>query len=473
MTKNAYAHALNLLRASLSGEEMRPHLSGGALVALSGGKDSVLLLTLFAEYARENGIPFAALHLHHGIRGEEADRDAAFCKALCERLAVPFVLCRADVPALAEKRREGIEETARRERYAALAREADARGYGAVLTAHTATDNAETVLLHLLRGGGGRALCGIPAVRPLTDTCVLLRPLLSLTQDEVLAALDEGDLPYVLDSTNGDTAYHRNYLRHEILPRLSPLAPSPERAISRMTENLKEDMALLDEMAKERFLTLARDGGLDATAFCALPTALRYRVFRLLYDRDAPEAAKPERVHTEALFERLSRTGDFSVSFPDGVRAVREQDLLFLDDAEPFLHPHTPIKLGRNELADGSVLWILDKSSAPLPKNVYTLSIQRSLAPATIEGELYVRSRKEGDAYRYGGMTHKLKKMFSDQKIPKRMRTRLPVLCDGSGILWVPGFGVRDDGASSQNTLTAVYVAQKELEGEVFENGSL
>ena len=461
MTDNAYTHALTLLRTALSGEEMRPYLSEGALVALSGGKDSALLLSLFAEYARENGIPIAALHLHHGIRAEEADRDAAFCAALCARLGVPFVLCHADIPALAEKRREGIEETARRERYAVLAREAAARGYRAVLTAHTATDNAETVLLNLLRGGGGRALCGIPAVRPLSAECVLLRPLLSLTADEVLSALNEKALPYVVDTTNQDTAYHRNYLRHEILPRLSSLTPSVERAVSRMTENLKEDMALLDEMAQERFLAVGRDGGLDAPALCALPDALKYRVFRLLYDRDAPTAAKPERVHMAALFERLSRTGDFSVSFPDGVRAVREKDLLFLDVTEPFFHPETPVTVGRNELADGSVLWILDKSSLPLPKNVYTLSIQRSLATATIEGELYVRSRKEGDAYRYGGMTHKLKKMFSDQKIPKRMRTKLPVLCDGRGILWVPGFGVREDGESDANTLTAVYLAKE------------
>ncbi len=462
MTGSAYTHAVTALRTSLGGEEMRPHLKDGALVALSGGKDSVLLLTLFADFARENGIPLAALHLHHGIRGEEADRDAAFCQALCERLGVPLVLCYADIPALAEARREGIEETARRERYRLLFKEAAKRGYRAVLTAHTATDHAETVLLHLLRGGGGRALCGIPAVRPLGDGCTLLRPLLSLTAQEVLLALDEKGIPYMLDSTNGDTAYHRNYLRHEILPRLSSLTPSPERALARMTENLKEDMALLDEMAENAFAEAEREDGVDAALFSTLPAALKYRVFRLFYDREVPLAAKPERVHIEALFERLARDGDFSISFPDGVRVSRERGVLLLDEEEPFSHPKTPLKLGCNRLADGGLLWILDESSTPLPQNVYTLSTQRSLASATIEGELYVRSREAGDAYRYGGMTHKLKKMFSDQKIPRRMRAHLPVLCDGRGILWVPGFGVREDGLTPSNTLTAVYLSKED-----------
>ena len=123
--------------------------------------------------------------------------------------------------------------------------------------------------------------------------------------------------------------------------------------------------------------------------------------------------------------------------------------------------------MGCNLLADGGCLWLLDESSKPLPAIVYTLSTQRPLASATIEGELYVRSRKEGDAYRYGDATHKLKKLFSDRKIPTALRGAVPVLCDARGILWVPPFGVRDDGGERPRDLTLVYLAAKDIDADI------
>ena len=437
-------------------ENMAPALSGGALLALSGGKDSVLLLSLFAAYAKENGIPFSAMHLHHGIRGEEADRDAEFCRALCERLGVPFLLARADIPALSEACGEGIEETARRERYRLLVLTAKAHGYTAILTAHTASDNAETVLFQILRGGGARALCGIPPKRREGEGLTVLRPLLALSTDEVLAAVTEAALPYVTDSTNADTAYTRNYLRREVLPLLARVTPSPERAFTRMTENVREDAALLDDLARERFGTLYVNGALCADGFFALPDALRFRVLRLLYERVMPEAPLPTRTHVRAVCG-LAEKKNGSVSMPGGLSLVRSGNSLRFGEEAPFAHPHTPIQMGCNPLADGSYLWLLDESSKPPPAIVYTLSTQRPLAFATIEGELYVRSRKEGDAYRYGGVTHKLKKLLSDGKIPPSRRDAVPVLCDARGILWVPPFGVRDDGGEKPRGLTLLY----------------
>jgi tRNA(Ile)-lysidine synthetase-like protein len=115
--------------------------------------------------------------------------------------------------------------------------------------------------------------------------------------------------------------------------------------------------------------------------------------------------------------------------------------------------------MGCNRLSDGSLLWVLDESTTPPPANVYTLSTQKVLSFATIEGELYVRSRSEGDAYRYGGITHKLKKVLNDKKIPRAMRSRLPVLCDDRGILWVPHLEGRDDGTRAHRPLTVLYLA--------------
>ena len=436
----AYAYAEKCFREAIVREGMETYLSRGALLALSGGKDSVLLLSLFSHYAREKGIPFAAFHLNHGIRGTEADGDMEFCRSLCESFGVPFDTSTVDIPAIARETGEGIEKTARRERYRHLCERARALGFSAVLTAHSATDNLETVLLHILRGGGGNALCGIPPVRPMEDGIFVLRPLLALSADEVTRALEDAKLSFVYDSTNSDTAYTRNYVRHELLPKLSPITDAPERAVTRMTENVREDMALLDSMAREAYRAQLDGESLDANAFCELPSALRYRVLRYFYGERAKGASLPERVHVEALFSRLEREGDFSISFPSGVSVARRGERLYIGDIPAFTHPHTPIARGCNRLADGSLLFLLEKGANPLPQIVYTLSTQRPLASATIEGELYVRSRMEGDAYRYGGVTHKLKKLFSDAKLPKTARASLPVLLDARGILWVPGW---------------------------------
>jgi tRNA(Ile)-lysidine synthetase-like protein len=124
--------------------------------------------------------------------------------------------------------------------------------------------------------------------------------------------------------------------------------------------------------------------------------------------------------------------------------------------------------MGCNRLADGSYLFLLDESTTPPPPIVYTLSIRRDLVSAKIEGELTVRSREAGDAYRYGGMTHKLKKLFSDKKIPQALRSRIPVLCDGRGIVWVPSFGVREDDLThTERRLTVLYLASDRVTEEI------
>lgn len=463
----AYELADARFRETVLKEAMEPHFSRGALLALSGGKDSVLLLSLFSRYAAEKQIPFAAFHLHHGIRGAEADGDRDFCVDLCRRLGVSLFVSHVSVPALAAEAGEGVEATARRERYRLLAQTAREHGFSCVLTAHSATDNLETVLLHLLRGGGGNALCGIPPVRPLENDLFVLRPLLALSAEEITAALKDASLPCVYDSTNGDTAYQRNYVRGEILPRLSHVTPLPERAVSRMTENLREDMAFLDALAKESFETLYDGTSLDAHGFCGLPVPLRYRVLRLLYGERAKAAALPERVHVDALFARMERAGDFEIPFPSGVAVQRRGNRLFCGDVTVFHHPVTAVTRGCNPLSDGSLLFVLDESTKPPPRIVYTLSIQRTLNSATIVGELYVRSRETGDSYRFGNVTHKLKKLFSDAKLPWDTRASLPVLCDAQGILWVPGFGVRDDGGEGARNVTLLYLPSERVSDAV------
>ena len=466
---SAYAHAEHVIRDFFKEENRGSLLAGGALVALSGGKDSVLLLSLFSDYAKEKGIPFSALHLHHGIRGESADADAAFCKALCERLGVPLRVVYADVPALAKAGKEGIEETARRVRYEVLCAECAARGYGAVLTAHTASDLAETVLLSLFRGGGTRALCGIPPVRRVGEIRVL-RPLLALYKDEVVAALAERSLAFCEDESNGDTRYRRNLVRHELLPLLEGLTPAPERALARLAQNARCDEDYLAGVAKAALCDASdRDGRLSVAALRALHPAILHRLVRALYEERHASLPLPERVHTEALVAALNGEGDFALSFPGGVRVRAERGWLYFLREEPTpLAPKT-LAVGANLLSDGSLFFLLEKTTPSLPEIVYTLSIRGALSSVKIEGKLSVRAKRDGDGYAYGGMTHKLKKLYSDRKLSQTEKLRLPVLTDEKGILWVPSFGVRDDGVQNENAPEVLYLPRERLSDEAYE----
>ncbi len=449
---SAFADVETKFLSYLQKEGMHPRLEKGALLALSGGKDSSLLLHLLARLAAKEGFPLVAFHLNHGIRGAEAERDAAFCADLCERLSVPLVSLRADIPALSKQSGEGTEETARRERYRLLRETAEEKGLGAVLTAHNATDNLETVLLHLIRGGGGNAMCGIPPVRPLDGGLggvVLLRPLLSLTAEEILLATEDGGIPYVSDSTNADTAYRRNLIRGEVLPHLRECNPSVERSALRLTENMREDMRLLDSLAMRAFEEARVSGGVSVSRLLEMEKPLAYRALRRLHEEAAQDVPLPERVHVDALFARLAATGDFTLSFPGNICAVREGDVLFFRGGAPFSLSCQSLHEGENILSDGGRLYVMEKDSPPPDENIYTLSIQLPRSFATIEYGLYARARADGDAYRTGGMTRKLKKLFSDASVPPRLRAHLPVVCDAEGVLWVPPFGARDGAKSN------------------------
>ena len=445
---SAFSGAETKFLSYLHKEGIRPYLSRGVLLALSGGKDSALLLSLMAPLAAKESFSLWAFHLNHGIRGAEAEADAAFCANLCDRLGVPLVSLVSNVPCLAEKNGLGLEEAAREERYRLLRQVAEEKGLGVVLTAHNATDNLETVLLHLVRGGGGNAMCGIPPLRPLaTDGCDLLlaRPLLCLTAEEILAAVTEANIPYVTDSTNGDTAYRRNLLRKEVLPYLRDCNAAAERNALRLTENMREDMLFLDRLAEEAYEGARVTGGLSACALNNMARPIAYRVIRLLHGVGFPASPLPERVHIDALLCRLTEDGDFSLSFPGDLRAVREGDTLFFCEKDIFALASQVLQVGENILSDGGRLYVMEKGSAPPDQNVYTLSIQASVGFVTIEDGLYVRSKADGDAYRMRGMRRKLKKLFSDAGIPPRLRPHFPVITDSEGILCALPFGVRDD----------------------------
>ena len=212
----------------------------GALCAVSGGLDSMCLLHLLTVWGRERNIPVTAAHFNHQLRGAESDRDEQFVRDWCGVRGVPFVSGRGNVRELAGREGMSLEEAAREARYAFLTKEKERLGCKYVLTAHHADDNAETMLLNLLRGTGLRGLTGIPAARDF-----LLRPFLQVTRAELAAYAAARDVPYVEDSTNALDDAARNVLRHQVLPVLKQLNPRAVEHMSRTAALLAADEAAL------------------------------------------------------------------------------------------------------------------------------------------------------------------------------------------------------------------------------------
>ena len=211
----------------------------GILVAYSGGADSTFLLRVLIALREKIGFPLAALHVEHGIRGQEAKDDAAFCLATLKELGVPGKVVSVDVPATCKATGESIETAARRLRYDALQKGlTELPGFRFIATAHNRDDAAETVLFRLMRGCGTEGAAGIPVTRG-----NIIRPILDVPSKTVRETLSTLGVPFVCDSTNADPFCARNYLRRDVLPRLSHLTPDPGKMLYECSLRFREDDA--------------------------------------------------------------------------------------------------------------------------------------------------------------------------------------------------------------------------------------
>ncbi len=412
-------------------------------VALSGGADSVCLLYVLADLRETLALRLSAIHVHHGIRGEEAEEDLRFCSALCETLGIPLEVYRVDVPAHAEKWHFSLESAARDLRYAMFEMYHSQHRDTLIATAHHADDNAETVLFRMARGTGLRGMCGIPARRQF-----YIRPCLSLRREEMRAALAARGLSYREDSTNADTVYTRNYIRHEVMPVLENVHEGAVRNISLMTESLAEDEAYLMQLAMDRFSHA--DPRRMRAAIAAEPDVIAKRMLMYLYDtvRRSSDAMTAEQMR-EALRLIKSDKVHARMTLPSGVELYIERDTFMFREADGGIRlARHDVGLGLNLFPETGECLVLSKEPIDLSKfpslNIYKLLIHCTLCFDTMDVHLHVRAKEDGDAYRYGGMTHTLKKLFNDKKLSLRDRAVRPVLCDDTGIVWVPGFGISE-----------------------------
>ena len=433
---------------TITSENMTDYIDSGVLLGLSGGADSILLLCFLYEYKRQSDKCFriTAVHVNHGIRGDEATRDEEFSLGFAEALGIEALAYHIDVPTMSKQLSIGIEEAARNARYAIFSDIIKGRNdISSIAVAHNATDNIETVLMNMLRGSG---LSGASGIKPVRDN--IIRPLIKIAKREIVALLEEHDIPYVTDSTNASSDYSRNYVRNEILPLFERLSANPEASFTKLTDNLRQDLDFLNSCAKD-FIS---KNGLDKIQSCKLK-ALHPAVFARVISNLSFEfnGEYLEEKHIDAIYTLLE-SDNFRVSIPGKYDFVCQRGICtFLSKFKENTLGREIFSLtkGENKIY-GTNLTVYVGEVDETSLNVYNFSIQANILSDIMNDGLFLRFKADGDSYKYHGMTHKLKKVFNDRNIPPSERDFIPVVCDSKGILVVPGMSVRD-GAKSDTSI--------------------
>ena len=409
------------------------------LCALSGGADSVCLLHWLA---RQEDLTVCAAHFNHQLRGEEADGDEAFVRALCERWNIPLTVGRGDVKAFARAEKRSVEEAGRVLRYKFLQETAEREGCGLIATAHNADDNAETMLLSLLRGTGLTGLAGIPFRQG-----NVVRPLLDVTRQEILSYLDRHDLPHREDSSNSDETYARNRLRAQVMPVLRQLNSRAVEHMANTAAQLTEIDRYLDETARG-LLTRAEESpgrvSLPMEVLSQAPGVLRPRMIFQLLDRLGVGRKDIRSVHLEAV---LSLSPGGSLDLPHGLIARREYDTLVL--------------ITRRDTGTSWAAFSPVEGLNPVPGTGWGLVLEGPPWPG-----LTVRPRQTGDAVTLpNGHTRSLKKLFIDRKVPRPGRDTVPIVADGDGVIAVAGL-VTNSAHPRTGRITFIKIAEKEENGQ-------
>ena len=456
------------------------------ICGLSGGADSVFLLLLLKKLSEENGFELRAVHVHHGIRGEEADRDAAFSEALCMKLGVPFRLYRRPVPEEAAKRRLSLEEAgrnARREIFLAEARKGQEEGRRvSIALAHHEDDLAESVIFRLARGSGLR---GLAAMRPSgflfeeeddgnEPPIRLIRPLLTVSRAEIEASLHEIGQPYCEDGTNQLDDAARNRIRHVIMPALKSLVN--EQAASHIASAALRAAEADDFIRSEgrrragAYLQREKPGCIfvkERLLQEEMP-AMQAEILRIALKESLKGLKDVGAVHIRDLLQLFSKECGKRIVLPRGTCAVRTGDGIRIGgDDEPDGLPCLCEEAG-NLLPGGTKEFgkyrfsaVFEPSvPASFPEKRYTKTIDYD----KIKGTLVVRNRRTGDfiTVRADGAAKTLSDYFTDEKVPPKERDRIPLIADGSEIVWVVGMRIGYRYRISGDTTKALTIAAEE-----------
>ena len=422
------------------------------LVAVSGGPDSTCLLLVLAALRRSLRFEIAAAYFDHGLRGARAaEREPNAVRALCQQLGVPFRSGAGDVRAHAKARGISIEEAARELRSRYLARAARAARCDAVAAGHTRDDQAETVLLHLLRGTGLR---GLAAMAPSTPWPLptrsaaprLVRPLLCLSRQETERCCRAAGVTPLRDPTNRSRSHLRNRLRHELLPRLRRYNPRIEEALARLATAAAGDVELLERLAAATLAGGSNDDGavrIARKAFGELPEALRAHALRLAFARLLGDARGLSERHVRAVLRAAAMPGVARLDLPRGLRVSVERNSIVLAAKRAPAPRALPARTVALPVPGAARLgpWTVRAELIDRPRNLRPANGRAALLDPDACGALSVRRRRPGDRFHPLGLPvpKKLQDFLVDAHVPRAQRDALPLVCGERGIAWVVG----------------------------------
>ncbi len=446
------------------------------LVGVSGGADSVALLLVLHGLKEEMGFSLEVLHVEHGIRGEESLKDAAFVKDLCERLQVPCHEIAVDVPDYCKKNGLGTEEAARILRYEAFSKLATEAG-AKVALAHHMEDNAETILFQMARGSSLTGLCGMQPVRVDGNGVVYIRPLLFLHRDEIETFLGEQDQSYCIDSTNVELDYKRNYIRNEVLPKLSQVNDQAVSHINQTATQMSLFKNYLDlEVEKYWDETVSKEDvpTVDVAKLKGLHLALQQQIAYRAISETAGVKKDISAVHVEEVLSLCENQSGREIHLPYGIVVKKEYDKLRLyKDAvkeqkksiEVFVSPEVlEESLSKKEIYEvvlgdsGEKLVVkvfaYDGDSAQIPQKTYT----KWLDYDKINKGFCIRTRQSGDYLISDALGHhkKLKQYFIDEKIPAAERNGMWLLAQENEVLWLIGGRISEHVKVTDDTKTVI-----------------
>ena len=452
-------------RVSRTIREQRLFTPGDTVIlALSGGTDSCVLLDILAGLT-ELSPRLVVAHLNHQLRGAESDGDELFCRSLAERYGLPFRSRSLDVAALARRQGLNLEDAGRRARMEFLDEVARRFRATAIALAHHADDQAETVLMRLVRGSGMTGLRGMSFRGPNKR----IRPLLNSSRGEIEAYLRARGLEHREDASNRDTAFLRNRIRHELLPLLKQYNPAIGERLVSTAALLADEDDLLEGITAEMEARACHFSGTSVS--CSLEQlaeespALRRRLVRRLLAHLAGNGEHVTRRHIQALEELMdSPRPNATLNLPQGISAVREYGTLRLSRGLPLdalpLEAHELPGPGRYVLSDGSLLTLAPATAPPDPATLPATAALFDLGKAPFPWR--VRAFNPGDRIAPRGMSgsKKVKELFMEHRIPRSQRGRIPLIFRGDELIWVCGLRTSrlaqlDD--RSRNIIMAVY----------------
>jgi tRNA(Ile)-lysidine synthase len=409
------------------------------LVLVSGGGDSVCLLDLAVRL----GARTSALHVNYGLRAG-ADEDERFVRELCERLAVPLTVERVTLP----EGEGNLQDRAREARYALAERHAE----GDYAAAHTASDQAETLLYRLAVSPGSRALHGIAPRRGR-----LVRPLLEVTRDDVRDYLRARGLSWREDPSNADRRFARARVRHDVVAALRELSPGAERTIAETARQLREEGELVERAVDDALEELGGGPAVSLAELRELPAALRRLTLRRLAERAAGEATRPlSRREAEDILS-LGGHGTKALDLGGGLRAVAEYGTLRFTRAREAPAPD-PVTLPiPGQVRFGA--WHIEATLSS-PGDV-------AVSASALGASARVRAWREGDRMRPVGLggTKTLQDLFTDRKVPRALRRTLPVVEAAGRIVWVAGVAVDERFAAREESAERVGLIARSASG--------